>query len=113
MFVSRFVRRWGLGLTSPLGQSEVRVEKKYLPVFTGGFLGNNEIIIPYENFMFESETKLWNAFNKRPFNHFFPFPVIFSRVVEVEKGSLLKGVEVEIAGQKFLAISGDWYDTVD
>lgn len=90
------------------------MEKRYLPVFKGGLFRNNEIILPYDNFRFNSIEELEKANEETPFINFFPFPVIFSRVLEIEKGALLEGVEATFAGgEKVLVISGDWFDGVD
>lgn len=85
-----------------------------MPVFMGGIFQGNEIVLPYENFIFDSEEELKKANEERPFIDFFPFPVIFARVLEIEKGSRLEGVEISVdGGEKFLCISGDIFDGVD
>jgi len=83
---------------------------KFLPVFTGGLLRNNEFVIPLENFIFESEKELKKANEMNPFVEFFPFSVIFSRVLEINGG--FDGVEVSIGGEKLYCISGEIYDSV-
>ena len=89
------------------------MEKRYMPVFKGGLFQNNEVILPYENFIFNSEEELKKADEENPFISFFPFPVIFCRVLESNVGDRLDGVEISLAGQPMLAISGEWYDGVD
>lgn len=87
-----------------------------MPVFKGGLFGNNEVVLPYSNFMFKSEKKLKKANDDIDFVSFFPFPVIFARVLEVESGSELDGVEIsfgEHSSVKMLCISGEWYDNGD
>jgi len=94
----------------PLPDSIGETMSKFMPVFTGGTFGSNEIILPYINYMFESEEELKEANEKREFLEYFPFPVIFSRVLEVDGG--IEGVDIKIAGTKVFCISGEWYDGV-
>lgn len=84
---------------------------KFMPVFKGGLFQNNEIVLPYSNFIFDSEEAVKTAHEENSFLNFFPFPVIFSRVLETDFG--VDGVEVTIeGGTKVLCISGDIYDGV-
>lgn len=82
-----------------------------MPVFTGGTLGSNEIVLPYSNYIFESKEALKEENEKREFIEYFPFPVIFSRVLEIDGG--IDGVDIKIAGSNVFCISGEWYDGVD
>jgi len=86
----------------------------YTPVFTGGVFQNNEIIVPYENFRFESEREVLEADMEGTFQEFFPFPVIMTSVFEVSEDSKsTKGVQISFGETKVLCISGDLFDGVD
>jgi len=84
---------------------------KFIPVFTGGPFGKNEIVLPFENYVFDSEEELKEANEERPFVKYFPFPVIFSRVMDTSDG--FDGVPITVAGNEVFCISGEWYDGVD
>ncbi|HDK27616.1 MAG TPA: hypothetical protein ENG48_11105 [Candidatus Atribacteria bacterium] len=84
----------------------------FLPVFSGGVFGNNDMVIAQKNFVFYTMEELEKANKERPFVNFFPFPVIFTRVHEVEdKG--FEGVAVKIGNTDLVCIAGDIYDGVD
>lgn len=85
----------------------------YLPVFSGGDIGNNEIVIPRKNFVFKTEEDLTKANEERPFVEFFPFPIEYTRFLCVPDGEGVEAVEITIGGERMLAISGEWYDGVD
>ena len=85
---------------------------KFTPIFKGGIFQNNEVVLPYENFMFESVEELREAHEENSFANFFPFPVIISGELEITYG--IEGVEITIeGGTKVLCISGELFDGVD
>ena len=103
----------GSGILEPQPPNLIRGEEmsRFVPVFTGGVLGDNEFVIPLENFLFDSEEELLESNEGRSFIEFFPFPVKFSRVLDVSEG--FEGALVTVGGEALYCISGEIYEGLE